>query len=75
MSLMKTLIRVTLAIASEALLWGQAPPVILTIQVDNYVPYHFDVFDYSKLASVPNVVPGPANQKPFATFVFVGDIV
>jgi uncharacterized protein (TIGR03437 family) len=65
----------TLAITSAALLWGETPPVILTIQVDNYVPYHFDVFDYSKLASLPDKVPGPTNQKTFATFVFIGDIV
>jgi hypothetical protein len=69
------LIGAALVISSQARVCGQTQPVTMTIQVDNYVPYHFDVFDYSKLATISDRVPGPAFQKTFATFVFIGDIV
>src|SRR5947207_253314 len=49
----------TLLIASQAPLWSQAPAAILNIQVDNYVPYHNDTPDYSKLASLSDKVSAP----------------
>jgi uncharacterized protein (TIGR03437 family) len=47
---------------------------ILKIDIANYVPYTYDVFDYGKLATVPAITPPPPG-KAFSFFVFIGDIV
>ena len=46
---------------------------ILTIDVDNYVPYHNDVADPASFASNPNTTGGTV--RVFQRFVFIGDIV
>lgn len=51
-----------------------APTTLLTIDIADYVPYHYDVFDHAKFgtASVPTQAAG---GRPFDFFVFVGDII
>ena len=35
---------------------ASAPPVsVLTIEIENYVPYHYEVFDPSKFATSPDL--------------------
>src|SRR5215471_148021 len=51
-----------------------AGAAILKIDIANYVPYTYDVFDYAKLATVPAITPPPAG-KAFSFFVFIGDII
>jgi uncharacterized protein (TIGR03437 family) len=46
---------------------------LLTVEIDNYVPYHVDVPDPATFASSPGIVPGTA--RVFQRFVFLGDIV
>jgi uncharacterized protein (TIGR03437 family) len=54
--------------------FGQAaPPVILEIDLENYVDYCSDVADYSKLATDPT--PTTSMTRTFGTGVIVADIV
>jgi uncharacterized protein (TIGR03437 family) len=46
----------------------------LKIDIANYVPYGYDVFDYGKFATAPVLTPPPPG-KAFSFFVFIGDIV
>jgi hypothetical protein len=51
---------------------------ILTIDIANYVPYHYDVFDHQKFATAPTQTPTttpPGMGRAFDFFVFIGDIV
>ena len=54
---------------------GQAPsPTILTIDITNYVEYKWDIADFTKFATDPNVHPnGPL--VPFGYSTIIGDIV
>src|SRR5215467_847804 len=55
--------------------YAQTPgAAILKIDIANYVPYSYDVFDSGKLATVPAITPPPPG-KAFGFFVFIGDIV
>jgi uncharacterized protein (TIGR03437 family) len=53
--------------------FAAAAQPILTIDVDNYVPYHNDVADPATFASTPNTTAGTV--RAFQRFVFIGDIV
>jgi uncharacterized protein (TIGR03437 family) len=46
---------------------------LLTVEVENYVPYHIDVPDPATFASKPGIT--PAIPLEFGRFVFIGDIV
>jgi hypothetical protein len=48
-------------------------PVVLTIDVENYVQYRGDVFDLTKIAKDPNPTTGVVNA--FLPSITVGDIV
>jgi uncharacterized protein (TIGR03437 family) len=50
---------------------------LLTIDIANYVPYGYDVFDTQKFATAPVLTPasGPGGARAFQFFVFIGDIV
>jgi uncharacterized protein (TIGR03437 family) len=54
---------------------ASAPPVsVLTIEIENYVPYHYEVFDPSKFATGTDLTAAqPAI--PFGQLVILGDIV
>jgi uncharacterized protein (TIGR03437 family) len=52
----------------------EAPPVILTVDVENVVQYIDDNTDFTKLATVPGPTVGSASQN-FRKFVILGDIV
>src|ERR1700743_3501125 len=52
----------------------QAPPSILTIDVNNVVEYQGDISDPSKYATNPNVTPS-AGAREFSVEVAFGDIV
>ena len=66
---------VLLAVVCCCLASGQsAPTTLLKIDVANYVPYTYDVFDFGKFATVPVGTPPPPG-KAFSFFVFIGDIV
>ncbi len=64
-------------VACAAALLAQTPPVtILEIETDNVVSYVHDVADRAKIATVPGVVPVPAeSQRVFNSVVTFGDIV
>ena len=48
----------------------------LTIDIANYVPYTYDVFDTQKFATAPALTPlAPLGGRAFQFFVFIGDIV
>jgi uncharacterized protein (TIGR03437 family) len=51
-----------------------AGTAILKIDIANYVPYTYEVFDYGKFATVPTLTPPPPGRT-FSFFVFIGDIV
>ncbi|MBI3679064.1 MAG: hypothetical protein HY235_01445 [Acidobacteria bacterium] len=52
-----------------------APPVsVLRIEIENYVPYHYEVFDPTKFASGTDLTTAPP-AVPFGEFVMIGDIV
>ena len=46
---------------------------LLTVEVNNYVPYHIDVPDPATFASKPGIT--PATPAEFGRFVHIGDIV
>jgi len=49
---------------------------LLKIDIQDYVPYNYDVYDNQKFASVPVLAPSvPMGAKAFGFFVFIGDIV
>src|SRR6516225_7737781 len=54
---------------------ASAPPVsVLKIEIENYVPYHYEVFDPSKFATTPDLTAAqPAI--PFGQLIILGDIV
>ena len=54
---------------------ASAPPVsVLTIEIENYVPYHYEVFDPSKFATSTDLTAAqPAI--PFGLLIVLGDIV
>ena len=54
---------------------ASAPPVsVLKIEIENYVPYHYEVFDPSKFATSTDLtVAQPAI--PFGLLIVLGDIV
>jgi uncharacterized protein (TIGR03437 family) len=54
---------------------ASAPPVsVLKIEIENYVPYHYEVFDPSKFATSPDLTAAqPAI--PFGHLIILGDIV
>lgn len=49
-------------------------PVVLTIEVENHVPYRGTVADPAQFGTTPGPVPTPA-QIPFVSGINVGDIV
>jgi uncharacterized protein (TIGR03437 family) len=54
---------------------GQTPAAtLLRIDIDNYVPYHYDVFDESKFTSVTDITTVTAGR-PFGQVIIIGDIV
>jgi uncharacterized protein (TIGR03437 family) len=54
---------------------GQTPAAtVLRIDIDKYVPYHYDVFDESKFASVADITTVTAGR-PFGQVIIIGDIV
>ena len=54
---------------------GQTPAAtFLRIDIDNYVPYHYDVFDESKFTSVTDITTVTAGR-PFGQVIIIGDIV
>jgi len=49
---------------------------LLRIDIQDYVPYNFDVFDIQKFATGPTLTPWADPGRPtFESFVFIGDIV
>ena len=58
-------------------LFGTSPiglaQTLLTVEINNYVPYHVDVPDPATFASNPAIVPGTV--RVFQRFTFIGDIV
>jgi uncharacterized protein (TIGR03437 family) len=54
---------------------ASAPPVsVLTIEIENYVPYHYEVFDPSRFATSTDLTAAqPAI--PFGLLIVLGDIV
>src|SRR5215471_1197964 len=61
------------ALASSTCFAQSAPPVVLQIDLENMVQYMGDVFDPSKLASVPtSTAPTAAN---FETLLLIADLV
>src|SRR6266481_6080829 len=49
---------------------------LLRIDIQDYVPYNYDVFDIPKFATTSVLTPFPTNGgKAFSFFVFIGDIV
>src|SRR6516165_10428120 len=48
---------------------------ILTLDIANYVPYHYDAFDIQKFATAPVLTPFGGTGRAFSFFVFIGDIV
>ena len=54
---------------------ASAPPVsVLKIEIENYVPYHYEVFDPSKFATATDLTAAqPAI--PFGQLILLGDIV
>jgi hypothetical protein len=54
--------------------FGQATPVILTIDVENYVEYQSDIADPAKLATLPSLTPSVQPRNFFVATV-IGDIV
>jgi hypothetical protein len=73
---MRTLLAVTAlwGVLSGYAAFGQATPVILTIDVDNYVEYQSDIADPAKLATLPSVTPSVQPRNFFVATV-IGDIV
>jgi uncharacterized protein (TIGR03437 family) len=69
---MKRLATTLIAILGTALA-GAAQSSLLTIEVDNYVPYWIDVQDPQTFGSNPGIT--PAKGGVFQRFVFMGDIV
>jgi uncharacterized protein (TIGR03437 family) len=53
--------------------FGQATPVILTIDVDNYVEYQSDIAEPAKLATIPSLTPSIQPRNFFVATV-IGDI-
>src|SRR5215471_3162496 len=68
---------VLLAAHSHPAQGQSAPATLLKIDIANYVPYGYDVFDIQKFATAPVLTPasGPGGGKAFGFFVFIGDIV
>lgn len=48
---------------------------LLRIDIANYVPYTYDVFDVQKFATAPLLTPTPQTGRAFGFFNFIGDIV
>jgi uncharacterized protein (TIGR03437 family) len=49
---------------------------LLKIDIQDYIPYNYDVYDNQKFASAPVLTPiVPMGAKAFGFFVFIGDIV
>jgi len=71
---MKRLATTVIAVLGSALACA-AQSSLLTIEIDNYVPYHYDVFDHGKFATAPVFTPQAFSGHAFDFFVFVGDIV
>ena len=65
---------VLLAVQCHLAQGQSAPTTLLKIDIANYVPYGYDVFDYGKFATAPVLTPPPPG-KAFSFFVFIGDIV
>jgi uncharacterized protein (TIGR03437 family) len=54
---------------------GQTPAAtVLRIEIDNYVPYHYDVFDASKFSNIAEITTVPVTY-PFGQVILIGDIV
>jgi uncharacterized protein (TIGR03437 family) len=54
---------------------GQTPAAtVLRIEIENYVPYHYDVFDASKFSNVADITTVPVTY-PFGQVILIGDIV
>jgi len=64
------------ALVSWGIAQAQAPPpaTILRIDVQNFVAYHDDISDYSKLATNPGITP-PIAARTFWSAVAIADIV
>src|SRR6266566_2610665 len=64
------------ALVSWGIAQAQAPPpaTILRIDVQNFVAYHDDISDYSKLATNPSITP-PIAARAFWSAVAIADIV
>ena len=62
--------------AYSNLAFGQpAPTTLLRIDIADYVPYHYDVFDHQKFATAPTLTPMIPGPGAFDFFVQIGDIV
>jgi uncharacterized protein (TIGR03437 family) len=68
---MKRLVATLIAILGASVAGGAQ--TLLTVEVDNYVPYHIDVPDPATFASNPGITAG--TPRVFQRFVFMGDIV
>src|SRR5258708_38022061 len=47
---------------------------VLTIEIENYVPYHYEVFDSTKFATSTDLTVAPP-AIPFGLLIVLGDIV
>jgi hypothetical protein len=65
---------VTSAVASMAAAASMPPVSVLRIDVENYVPYHYDVWDHSKFATSIEINTAEP-VVPFGQFLMMGDIV
>ena len=53
---------------------GQAPPTVLTIDLQNVVEYQADISDPSKFATSPGITPA-VTFKNFGAVTILGDII
>jgi len=74
----KTLLMTVLlaAVCCHLALGQSTQTTLLKIDIQDYVPYNYDVYDNQKFASAPVLTPiVPMGAKAFGFFVFIGDIV
>src|SRR5689334_30629 len=62
--------------AYSSLALGQSmQTTLLRIDIQDYVPYHYDVFDNQKFGTAPVLTPYLPSRGAFDFFVQIGDIV
>src|SRR5258708_11280234 len=74
----KTLLMTVLvgAVCCNLALGQSTQTTLLKIDIQDYVPYNYDVYDNQKFASAPVLTPiVPMGAKAFGFLVFIGDIV